>query len=487
MLYGTRREGAAHMRDPHVLILGAGPAGVGAAYRLRVSGRATATVVEQRESVGGNAGSFEIAGQRVDYGSHRLHPACDAAVLADIRALLGSDLIERPRHGRIRLGDRWIHFPLKPLDLLLNSGPRFLLGATRDMVLRVGRNAYEGGEESYASYLHDRLGGSICESFYFPYATKIWGCAPDEISATQARRRVSANSFGKLLRKTLGRLPGLKASGFRYFLYPRNGYGQISEGFAGAACSLGADLLLGWRVERMALPSAPGRPFEVTIGRGGEQRMLEADFVWSTIPITTLAKIVSPPAPPDVLAAADAMRFRAMLLVYLTLDVDHFSEFDAHYFPGLEVRLTRLSEPKNYSASESPTGRTTLCAEIPCSPTDAIWSMTEGELGALVQKDLATASIPLPVQPTQVHVKRLGQAYPIYLRGYEKPFSTLDSWVDSVLGLITFGRQGLFAHDNTHHALYMAYCAAECVGSGGFNAAKWAEYRIGFEKHIVED
>ena len=105
------------MARPHIVILGAGPAGLGAAFELTRRALARVAVLEQAGEVGGTAASFELAGLRVDYGSHRLHPACDPEVLQDIRVLLGDDLLDRPRHGRIRLCGRWVHFPLKPLDL----------------------------------------------------------------------------------------------------------------------------------------------------------------------------------------------------------------------------------------------------------------------------------------------------------------------------------------------------------------------------------
>src|SRR5438270_13816590 len=116
------------MTNPHVVILGGGPAGIGAAFQLRRRDLANVTLLERNSWVGGNAGSFEIDGQRVDYGSHRLHPACDPAVLADIRALLDNELLDCPRHGRIRLRGRWIHFPLKPVDLALRLPPSFATG-----------------------------------------------------------------------------------------------------------------------------------------------------------------------------------------------------------------------------------------------------------------------------------------------------------------------------------------------------------------------
>lgn len=186
---------------PHVVILGAGPAGVGGAFKLRQGGRAQVTVLEQHAVPGGNAGSFEFGGMRVDYGSHRLHPATDPGIMAEIQRLLGDDLLDRPRHGRIGLRGRWIHFPLKPQDLLVRLDPGFALGTLRDMLLKPFRGAPSG--DSFADVLRANLGPTICDSFYFPYARKIWGRDPSQLSGIQARRRVSAGTFLKLIRKVM--------------------------------------------------------------------------------------------------------------------------------------------------------------------------------------------------------------------------------------------------------------------------------------------
>ncbi|MGH7657096.1 MAG: FAD-dependent oxidoreductase, partial [Gemmatimonadales bacterium] len=131
--------------------------------------------------------------------------------------------------------------------------------------------------------------------------------------------------------------------------------------------------------------------------------------------------------------------------------------------------------------------RTVLCAELPCSRTDDVWTMSDDALGRLVSDDLARSGIPLPVEPMAVHTRRLPQAYPIYQRGYEKPFGRLDAWADSLPRLLTYGRQGLFAHDNTHHALYMAYAAVDCLRNGDFDHGRWEKYREEFSRHVVED
>jgi len=473
------------MSEPRIVILGAGPAGVGAAYQLRRTGKARVTVIEQNSVVGGNAGSFEAGGQRLDYGSHRLHPATEPHIMAEIKGLLGDDLLDRPRHGRIHLRGKLIHFPLKPVDLLLRLDKGFAAGTLRDMAAKAAGRAPDEGD-SFASVLMANLGPTICRDFYFPYAWKIWGRDPATLSGIQARRRVSAGSFGKLIRKVLSAIPGLKPPGQGRFFYPRRGFGQISEAFAEAAQSLGTEMMLGWKVTRLEPPAAAA-PWKVSAEREGATRVVEADYVWSTIPITVLARAMAGGVPPDVIEASGSIEYRSMLLVYLELDTDQFTEYDAHYFPAADIRITRLSEPKNYAALSEPRGRTTLCAELPCSPSDPWWTMDDEGLGRVVAEDLARAGLPLPRPPVRVHTRRLRQAYPIYTTGYEVPFGRLDAWVEALPRLLSYGRQGLFAHDNTHHALYMAYSAVECLENGKFDEARWQKYREIFATHVVED
>ena len=479
------------MADTRVAILGGGPAGVGAAYQLRRLDRAVVTLFEQGTSVGGNAGSFEVDGHILDYGSHRLHPACDPGVLADIRAMLGDDLLVRPRHGRIRLRGRWIHFPLKPLDLAFRLDPAFAAGTARDVVRKVVRRRApaDGADANFATVMEANLGETICRDFYFPFARKIWGAEPETLSAIQARRRVSASSFGKLARKVIAQVPGLRQPLTGRFFYPRGGFGQISRAYADAAARLGADVRLGWRITCLTPPADPSAPWVIEATHGADRRVeqLEFEHIWSTLPVTVLASLMSSGVPDAVGAARAQIRYRAMLLVYLELDVDRFTEFDAHYFPGADIAITRLSETKNYAARTEPLGRTMLCAELPCSTSDSYWSTDDAALGRLVAENLARAGLTLATPPRAVHVRRLPFAYPIYDAGYEVPFGVLDDWVEGVPRLLSYGRQGLFAHDNTHHALYMAYAAADCLDAGVFDAEKWGRYRRVFATHVVED
>ncbi len=476
------------MGEPRIIILGAGPAGLGAAWRLRQEGKAQVTVLEQGVGVGGNAGSFHWNGHWLDHGSHRLHPATAPRILEDIRSLLGPDLLTRPRHGRIRLRGQWVHFPLHPLDLLLRLDKRFAAGVLRDR-LRVARTRDEG-EESFASVLRASLGPTICDAFYFPYARKIWGADPEGLSAIQARKRVAAGSFVKLLRKVLHAVPGFRPPMAGTFFYPARGFGQVCEAYAEAALRDGTTIHLECRVTGLEIPASEGDPWKVHAEQGSERTVFEGDHVWSTLPIPLVARMIRETGghvPEVVQSAVGQIRYRSMVLVYLELDQDRFTEFDAHYFPDATVRITRLSETKNYAARTEPVGRTVLCAELPTGPDEPAWSLSETDLATLVAEDLARSGIPLARPPVAVTVRRLRQAYPIYDQGYEIPFGVLDQWAGTLPRFLTYGRQGLFAHDNTHHALAMAYAAAECFGPAGIDRNRWDTCRQEFATHVVED
>lgn len=469
---------------PTIAVLGAGPAGIGAALRLARDGTARPVVVEARDHVGGNAGSFELAGVHCDYGSHRLHPVVEPRVMADIKAAVGDDLLWRPRHGRIRLQGKWIHFPLKPLDLLAHLPPSFQFSLARDMASKLlPRGAT--GERTFATVLERGLGHTMSHSFYFPYARKIWGVEPDALAVTAAERRIANSSIPKILMKVARQIPGFKPANGGGFYYPRKGFGQISASLRTTAEAHGAEFVLGARVA--GIVHEQGRVRAVRYEKDGRTVELPVHAAWSTLPIGLLVRLLSPGAPPEVIAAANATRFRGMILIYLVLEQDQFTEFDAHYFPEASIPMARMSEPKNYSVATAPKGVTVLCAELPSDPGEETWGLSDAELGARMCRWLADTGLPVKARVREVVARRLTHAYPVYDRDYAARFTTMDQWLAGFEGLLTFGRQGLFAHDNTHHALAMAYAAADCFGGGTFDSARWAQHRREFESHVVED
>ena len=449
-----------------VLILGGGPAGLGAALRVAQTGRSV-RVLEREQFVGGLAASFEVAGQRVDHGSHRLHPYTPEPIMATLRSLLGDDLQQRPRHGRIRMAGRFVAFPPQATDLLRHFPPALSARLAFDMATSPFRRPRA---DTFAEVVRASLGPTMTERFYAPYVEKLFGVPATGLAGELARRRVGARSASALVRRVVKPDPRRGV-----FFYPRRGYGQISEVLADAAVAAGADIVTGTEV--------------AAIDAGGvktaDGTTHEAPMIWSTLPLALVAKLAN--APDDVMAASARLETRALLLVYLALPTRQWTEFDAHYFPEADVVLSRISECKNYrDSADDPRDVTVLCAEVPCALGDVRWNASADALADEVRGALARSVLPTP-PPIEVAVRRVPRAYPVYRLGYEQPFATLDQWATSLPNVVHFGRQGLFAHDNTHHALAMAWAAADALTADGLDERAWADARTTFATHVVED
>lgn len=461
------------MSTADLVVLGAGPAGLAAAWRAARNGLST-VVLERAGAVGGMAASIEVDGIRVDHGSHRLHPATAPHVLADLRSLLGDDLQLRPRNGRLRVAGSWVSFPLRPAELARALPPR--------MLARVAAQALTGPlrrglPANYADALRRGLGSAVYDELYGPYAVKLWGLPGEEIDAEQARRRVTADTPWKVAARMLRRD---RSGQGRVFHYPRRGFGQIVEALAQAAADAGADIRLGTEVQRVS-----ARSDGVTVQCAGSS--FDAGQLFTTVPLPVLARITDPAPDPAAVRAASALRFRSMVLIYLVHSGRPWTTFDAHYLPGTGTPITRISEPANYRDSvDDPAGRTVLCCELPCTEGDGWWRASEQELVDVVTRTLAEHGLPA-LRPGGAAVRRLRHVYPVYATGYAAHLQQLDAWADALPRITTFGRLGLFAHDNTHHAIAMAYDAVDALRDGTVDPAVWSAARRRFADHVVED
>lgn len=461
-----------------IVVLGSGPAGLAAAWKAAGRGHRV-TVLERADRVGGLAGSFEVAGVRVDHGSHRLHPATPPHLLADLRALLGDDLQTRPRNGRLRVAGHWVGFPLKPVELARALPPRTLARIAAETATAPRRSATP---PSFAATLRKGLGPTLYREMYAPYAEKLWGLPGEAIDRDQATKRVTADTPWKVAARVLRINRSARAGQGRVFHYPRRGFGQIVDALAEAATDAGAEIRLGTEVTQV---TAHGSGVEVRTGTG---ETVEAAHAFSTVPLPVLARLVQPGPDPDVLAQAGGLGFRAMVLVYVQHLGGRWTPYDAHYLPGPETPVTRISEPANYRVSEDdPRGHSVLCVEIPCQVGDPLWSAGDDVLADLLDDTLDVTGLP-PVRRGEVVVKRLPVVYPVYAQGYADKLAGLDAWAGSLARVTTFGRLGLFAHDNTHHALAMAYDAVAALRpDGSRDEASWAAARARFADHVVED
>jgi len=455
-----------------VVISGAGPAGLAAAWRLARRGRSV-VVLERAEHVGGLAASFEVDGVRVDHGSHRLHPSAAPDVVRAVSELLGGDLQRRTRNGRSHIAGRFVAFPPRPADLVAHLPPSFTAGLVRDGLTRPLRRP---AADTFAEVVRARLGPTLADHFYTPYVSKIWGLAPEALAGELARKRVSARGPRDLVARVL------RPARRREFLYPRRGFGEISERLADAATAAGATIRLG--VEATRIESGP----DGVAVEGSDGTRVEAAWTFSTLPISVLARIASPAPPAEVAAAAASLRSRGLVLVYLRLEQPRFTHFDAHYFPERDIVSSRISEPKNYrDSADDPAARTVLCAELPATAGDARWQASDCDLVATVVDDIARAGLPA-ARPEGFVVRRLPHVYPVYDLAYATALAVVESWLGSRPRIVRLGRHARFAYDNSHHGIAMGWAAGDALGSADrFDEKRWSAAVAAARLHVVED
>ena len=454
-----------------IAVIGAGPAGLLAALETAEAGH-DVVLYEAAGRVGGLSASFEVAGQRVDYGSHRLHPATDPDLMARIRNLLGDDLQTRIRNGRIRLEDRWVSFPLQPGPMFRELPFGFSARVGIDTLKKPLRRSEV---DSFDEAISQRLGPTVAERFYRPYAQKLYGEPADDLTVELADKRVSATSPLQILAKAL---KASKVDG-RTFFYPRDGYGQISDALGAAGIKAGVDQRLSAPVETIRCTEN----VEVTAASATDK----FDAVLSSMPIDLLVRALEPAPDPALVDAVDTLRTRAMILVYLVLDRPQFTPFDAHYFPDASIHTSRLSESKNYRNADDPAGQTVLCAEVPCWVDDELWTSTDEDLGALVGDELTRSGLPDP-QHVATETRRQARVYPTYEQAHAGARSLVEAWEPDDPRVLVFGRQGLSVPDNIHHVMAMGRDAAAVVRvDGTIDHDAWRRARTRFAEHVVQD
>lgn len=439
------------MSRPDLLVVGGGPAGLATALAAARRGRSV-RLVERSALLGGMAASIDVGGQRVDLGSHRLHPGAPPPVAALVGELLGDDLQVRQRNGRLHLGGSWVRFPFRPFDLIRSTPPTLAARLVADLV-RAGRP--DAGAATYADVVRSGLGPTALDRFHGPMAAKLWGRPPGALGAELAHRRISVRDRSSVVR----RLARTARSSGRTFLYPRLGYGQVVDRLADAAADAGVDIRTGTEWTPSSGESSP-------------------HTVW-TAPVAQLARLLGGPA--------DTLTHRGVVFVYLVVPTSRWSEFDAHYVPDADVAFARLSEPKNYRDGPDPAGSTVLCAEIPATPGDATWTSDDSTLGELVLDGMARCGLRTPPVDEVVTV-RLPTVYPVLTADAPDARRRLLRWADGLDGVTVLGRQGLGVADNLHHVLDMALTFADCLtDTGGPDPTQWAAERRRFETFVVDD
>ncbi|MBI2954119.1 MAG: FAD-dependent oxidoreductase [Chloroflexi bacterium] len=451
------------------VVVGGGPAGLAAAYRLAQHPEQSVLLLERALGLGGLAAGFRHGDYTLDFGPHRLHAAVDPLILEELRRLLGDELLWRPRRGLIRLGDRFLPYPIGPASML-HLGPSRLLGIGAGLLVRQVTPT-SGTPVSYEAALKARVGQPLYRLFYGPYAEKVWGLPGSLIAADQAERRVNQRGLADFVRLALGR----NAAG--QYLYPRGGFGRIPAVYAQALASMpGANVECSADVEKIEW--GPDGLRTIHYSKGDRRVQARADQLIWTASIPELMRRLDPAPPRDIQEAASHLRYRAVVLCYVVLAIPCVGQADTYYFPESRFPFNRVTEQKNFSVATVPSDRTVLCLDLVCDAADDLFALSDEQLGNLVIPLLEEVGLARASQVVEVFSRRFAQAYPVYDLDYRAALSQTLGWLADLQNLWLIGRHGLFIHDNVHHSLLMGHRAAETLAAGerGFWPAALAQF-----------
>ncbi len=448
--------------DQRCIIIGAGPAGLTAAYELAGSG--TPTVVFEADAlVGGISRTDEYAGYRFDVGGHRFFTKVPR-VESLWHEVLGDEFLVRPRLSRIYYNDRFFDYPLKPMNALRGLG---LLES-----LRVGLSyaraqlAPSPEERSFEQWVTNRFGRRLYEIFFKTYTEKVWGIPCSEIGADWAAQRIKNLDLKAAVRNALvgsSRDGTVITTLIDRFHYPRLGPGMMWERVRDVVAAAGVETHLETTVVRVH--HADGRVTGVTVrDRDGRERFEPGSHVLSSMPLRTLMNVLDPAPPAAVLEAANALRYRDFLTIVLIVDREDVFPDNWIYIHSDKVQLGRIQNFKNWSPEMVPDPtKTSLGLEYFVQENDDLWAMADADLVALGRRECAALGLIEASEVLDGTVIRMPKAYPVYDAAYKASLATLREWLGSMPTLQCVGRNGQHRYNNQDHSMLTAMLAAERV------------------------
>jgi protoporphyrinogen oxidase len=474
------------------VIAGGGPAGLTAAYELSKHGHSCVVLESDPRLVGGISRTDQYKGYRFDIGGHRFFSKSDE-VNRLWREILGDNLITRSRLSRIYYDQKFFHYPLKPADAL------WKLGLVR--ALRIGASYLKARlapikpEKSFEDWVVNRFGRVLFEIFFKSYTEKLWGMPTQTISADWAAQRIKDLSLVRAVTSALfGRFGNRRGEVVKTlideFQYPRLGPGQMWEAARDRIRAQGGTVHLDRRVIEVEHDRSRVTAFLTRDHDGRLTRYLGQHFL-SSLPVRDLIRAMNPPAPQEVIEAAESLKYRDFLTVVLIVDRPTTFPDNWIYIHEPNVRLGRIQNFKNWSPDLVPDpSKTSLGLEYFCFEGDDLWTKSDQDLLALGRQEVDSIGLVSASDVSDGCVVRVPKAYPVYDDVYQSKLATIRGWLKTLPNLELAGRNGMHKYNNQDHSMMTALLAARNIlGLGHFDPWKVntdAQYHEGATDEIVQ-
>jgi len=444
--------------DEPTLVLGAGPAGLTAAYVLGKAGH-KAIVLEADRQVGGLAKTVEIDGFRFDLGGHRFFTKAHE-VEALWREIMGDEFLLRPRMSRIYWNGRFLDYPLRGPDVIRKLGPVELTRCVASYAKAALSPKRQ--EVSLEDWVSNRFGRRLFELFFKSYTEKVWGVPTTEIRAEWAAQRIRGLSFTSAAKAAfLGNRGNKVRTLISEFRYPRYGPGQMWEAMARRIEDDGGEILLDTPVERLEVEQ--GRV--VAIEAAGRTHRPHA--VISSLPLRDVVAMTRPEPPARVVEAGRGLRYRDFLTVALVVSGDDLFPDNWIYIHDPSVRVGRIQNYRSWSPWMVPDpSKACVGLEYFCFAGDDLWTMGDDDLVAFATEELERLGLARPGQVERGFAIRVPKAYPIYDADYAERVATIRAWLETIENLQQVGRNGLHRYNNSDHSMLTALRAVDNLLAG---------------------
>jgi protoporphyrinogen oxidase len=465
------------LEEPHlppsgrheIVVIGAGPAGLTAAYQLAKAG-VTCSVVEADDTVGGISRTVERDGWRFDIGGHRFFTKVPEVETLWHEILPDEDFLLRPRMSRIYYRGRFFDYPLRPLNALRGLG---VVEAARC----VGSYAWarlRPPEDltTFEGWTASRFGWRLYRIFFKTYTEKVWGVPADQIQADWAAQRIKNLSLGKAVLDGLvpkswkaRRDDEVITSLIEEFQYPKYGPGMMWEVCRNKVEAGGTTVELATPVT--CIEHRDGRAVAVHVEGPDGDRRLPATAVISSMPLSALVAAMDPPPPPDVLAATHGLRYRDFVTVALVVPERYAFPDNWIYVHEPGVKLGRIQNFGSWSPYLVKDGRTCLGLEYFVNQGDEWWELPDERLVELGTEELQRLGLVEPGFVEAGYVVRMPKAYPVYDATYAENVDVLRRWLEEhAANVHPVGRNGMHRYNNQDHSMMTAILAVENIIKG---------------------
>ncbi|NJL15503.1 MAG: NAD(P)/FAD-dependent oxidoreductase [Microscillaceae bacterium] len=447
-----------------VAVIGAGPAGLTAAYQLSQLGHQVMVFEADSQYVGGISRTVVQDGFRFDIGGHRFFSK--SAFIEDFwTEILGDEMLTRPRCSRIYYRGRFFRYPLAFPEALWKLG---LWEATRSVGSYAWARLFPRPQpDNFEDWVRNRFGQRLYEIFFKTYTEKVWGMSCREISADWAVQRIQNFSLGVALRQALqSRNPSQKKvkTLIEQFRYPRLGPGQMWETVAAKIKAQGQTICMGQHI--CQLEHRPGPSWILRNSRG--ESFGPFDQVISSAPLSELLPHLHPRLSPLALQAAQALRYRDFVVVGVMAKNGQNLPEQWIYLHDPSFKAGRVQNFRAWSPDMVPgPDYNGFGLEYFCSKGDTLWEQSDAEWQKLARQEIVRLGLVRESEILQLRVIRQSRAYPVYDQHYTSHLAQLRQEMNAHFpGFHFVGRNGMHRYNNQDHAMMTGWLTALNIAAG---------------------